>query len=443
MRHSLRLNAFQVLATGLALVILTGGVLLSLPIASKGEPIPFLNAVFTSGSASCVTGLVLYDTYSQFTVFGQVVIMLLIQIGGLGFMMVASLVSILIGRRIGLYERSLLMQSVGALKIGGVVRLTKHTLVATAIFEGAGTLLLATWFCPKFGFGQGLWMALFHAVSAFCNAGFDIMGIVKPGTSFMTAADVPVVNLTIMMLIIVGGLGFFLWDDLFRHRLHFREYRLHTKLVLTGTAILLVGGTLGFYFLERGHAFAGVSQGQKWLMAAFQSVTPRTAGFNTVDLKALSPGGTFLTILLMFVGAGSGSTGGGIKVNTIAVVVLCILAYAKRKDSISVFHRRVDDETTREAFSAVGLYLAGCLVGCMILCAQGFLMEDSIFEVFSAMGTVGLTRGITPHLPVLSKLTIILLMYFGRLGSLSVAMAVTGSRQNPRVHNVSEKVLIG
>ena len=198
MKHTFRLNAFQTLTVGLALLIFVGGVLLSLPIASKQESVPFLNALFTSASASCVTGLAVADTYSQYTFFGQLVILLLIQIGGLGFMMVSILVSFLLRRRIGLYERSILMESVGALKIGGVVRLTKHALIGTAVLESVGTLLLSTWFCPRFGFWQGLWMGLFHAVSAFCNAGFDLMGIVSPGTSFITAAGVPLVNITIM-----------------------------------------------------------------------------------------------------------------------------------------------------------------------------------------------------------------------------------------------------
>lgn len=443
MKRPFRLNAFQSLALGLALVILTGGILLSLPIASKGAPVPFLNALFTSTSASCVTGLVLYDTYSRFTLFGQVVIALLIQVGGLGFMMIASLVSLLLGRRIGLHERSILMESVGGLQIGGIIRLTKRTLKVTAVIESCGALIMSFWFCPRFGFWQGVWMGIFHSVSAFCNAGFDIMGIRAPGSSFVTAAGVPVINLTIMLLIVTGGLGFYLWDDLSTHKLHFKQYRLHTKIVLSGTAIAIVSGTILFYLLERNHAFAAYPNGQKWLMAAFQSVTPRTAGFNTVNLRKLSEGSTLLTILLMFVGAGSGSTGGGIKINTFAAMLLGVLAYARQEDGVNIFHRRISKETVYKAYSAAGLYLTACLIGCMVLCFQGFHIEDAVFEVFSAMGTVGLTRGITPLLPVLSKLVIILLMFSGRLGSLSVALAMTGTRQRPHIHNVTEEILIG
>jgi trk system potassium uptake protein TrkH len=269
------------------------------------------------------------------------------------------------------------------------------------------------------------------------------MGIVAPGSSLTTIAGVPIVNITIMVLIITGGLGFFLWDDLFTHRFHVREYRLHTKIVLVTTSILLVSGTLAFYFIERHHAFSAFPEKQKWLMAAFQAVTPRTAGFNSVKLKSLSDSSTFLTIFLMFVGAASGSTGGGIKVNTFAVVVLSVIIYAMRGDSVNAFHRRLDDETIHKAFSASGLYLGSCLTGSFILCLQGFSMRDSLFEVFSAMGTVGLTRGITPLLPVLSKIVVIILMYFGRLGSLSVALAMSGQRERPHFHNISEEILIG
>ena len=443
MRHLFRLNVFQVLALGLALLILSGAVLLTIPIANKGGSISFLDAVFTATSASCVTGLVLFDTYRQFSLFGQAVILLLIQIGGLGIMMIASLVSILLGRHIGLYQRSLLMESVGSLKIGGVVRLTKRALIGTALFEGTGMLILSFWFCPRFGVGLGLWMALFHSVSAFCNAGFDLMGICRPGSSFMTAAGVPVVNLTLMCLIVVGGLGFFLWNDLLSNHFHLRRCRLHTKIVLSGTVILLVGGTLGFYFLERHCAFAGAPEPRKWLMSAFQAVTCRTAGFNTVAVDKLSSGGTLRTILLMFVGAGSGSTGGGIKVNTFAVLVLCILSYTLRSNSTNVFRRRLDGETARKAFFATGLYLTGVVIGTMVLCTQGADLVDASFEAFSAIGTVGLSRGITATLPAVSKVAVILLMFAGRLGSLSVAMAVGGTRRHLHTQNISEKVLIG
>lgn len=445
MKRAFRPSAFYVLTAGVALIILIGALLLSLPFATRDGSIPFLDAIFTSVSASCVTGLAVYDTYTKFTFFGQAVLLALIQLGGLGFMMVASLVSLMVGRRIGLYERSLLMESIGALNIGGVVRLTRRALLGTAFFEGCGALLLSLWFCPRFGFWQGLWMSVFHSVSAFCNAGFDLLGIRAPGTSLITAADAPLVNFVIIALILIGGLGFIVWDDLYTKRLNFRRYSLHTKIVLSVTLILTVGGTAAFFLLERNAAFAGLPVGQQLLMAAFQAVTPRTAGFCTVDLTSLSEGGILLTIILMFVGAGSGSTGGGVKMTTFAVLVLNIAAYVRRRPSVNVFDRRIDDATIHKAASSAGMFLAVGLAGCMVLCVQGVPLTAALFESVSAIGTAGLSLGITSSLPAISKVTVMLLMFAGRLGSLSVAMALT-RKATPRqqhIRNVTERIMIG
>ena len=443
-RRLLQLNAVQTLTLSFGGLIFMGAVLLALPWSSRsGEAVPFLNALFTATSASCVTGLAVYDTYTQFSGFGQAVILLLIQVGGLSFMMVSILVSFLLGKRIGLRQRSLLMDTVGALKIGGVVRLTRRALVGTALLEGVGTLLLATQFCPRFGLGQGLWMAVFHAVSAFCNAGFDILGIAAPGTSLLTVMDQPVVILTLSLLVVLGGLGFVLWDDLTTNGLHLRRYRLHTKIVLSATGLLLALGTAAFYIMEGDGAFAGMPVWQKLLLSFFQAVTPRTAGFAAVPLDSLSQGGTLLTMALMFVGAGSGSTGGGIKVNTFAVLVLCVAAYARRKEDVDVFHRRLDEETVRKALSTVCIYAMAMLVGCMVLCLQDVALEDAMFEAVSAIGTVGLSRGVTPLLRPASKLAMMILMFAGRVGSMSVAMAVTRDRPRAKLRNISEKILIG
>lgn len=444
MRRHFHPSAFQVLTMGFALLILLGAGLLSLPIAARGGPVPFMDALFTATSAACVTGLTLYDTYTRFTLFGQAVLLLLIQIGGLGLMTVASLISILLGRRIGLYQRSLLVESVGSLKLGGVVRLTRRALLGTAVIEGTGALLLALWFCPRFGMGQGLWMAVFHAVSAFCNAGFDLMGVRRPGSSMVTAAGEPLVCLTLMALIILGGLGFFLWDDVCTNRLRFRKYSLHTKLVLSATAIALTAGTVGFRLLEGNGVLSGAAEGEKWLMSAFQSVTLRTAGFSSIDQGALSPAGTLLSLTLMAIGAGSGSTGGGIKINTFAALLLGVVAYVRQSPGANVFRRRIDEDSTRRAFRSAGLYALVCLGGTMALCCQGAGLEDALFEAVSALSTVGLTRGLTPTLPAFSRVTVILLMFLGRLGSLSVMLLLTaGLRKRPTVRNVSEKILIG
>lgn len=440
-RRRIQLNAVQTLALSFAALILIGGLLLTLPVSSRdGRSLPFLDALFTAASASCVTGLVLYDTWTQFTVFGQLVILLLIQIGGLSFMTVSILVSTLLHRRIGLHRRAVLMDTIGALQVGGVVRLTRRALLVTAVCEGTGALALTAWFCPRYGLARGLWMSLFHAVSAFCNAGFDLLGT---GSSLTTAAGALLPNVVLMTLVVFGGLGFLVWDDLLTHGRHIRRWRLHSKIVLSFTATLFAGGAAAFYILERDHAFAGAPTGQKLLMAAFQSVTTRTAGFNTADQLALSQGGILLTMILMFIGAGSGSTGGGIKVNTFAALLLSAFAQARRKEDVNIFRRRLDEADVQKAYSNVMLYFLACLAGCMVLCAQGVSMDDALFEAISAIGTVGLTRGLTPSLPQFSKLAVLLLMFAGRVGSMSVAMAMTRDRPQAKLRSVPEKILIG
>lgn len=440
-RRHVQLNAVQTLALGFAALILLGGVLLALPVSSRdGRALPFLDALFTAASASCVTGLVLYDTCTQFTLFGQVVILLLIQVGGMGFMTVSILVAVLLHRRVSLRQRSILMDSVGALQMGGIVRLTRRAIRVTLTCEGAGAALLALWFCPRYGVGRGLWMSLFHAVSSFCNAGFDLLGT---GASLTTIAGEPLPNIVLMALVICGGLGFLVWDDLLTHGRHVRRWRLHSKIVVFSTALLFAGGAAAFYFLEKDHAFAGAGPGRRALMAAFQSVTCRTAGFNTAPLTALSQSGTLLTMVLMFIGAGSGSTGGGAKVNTVSVLLLSAFAQVRRKEDVNVFRRRLDTATIQKAYSSVCVFFLACLAGTMVMCLQGISLDGALFEAISAVGTVGLTRGVTPYLPELSKLTVLLMMFVGRVGSMSVAMAVTRDRPQPKLRNISEKILIG
>lgn len=434
------LNAVQYLAVSFACVILVGALLLMLPIASRnGQSIPFLDALFTAASASCVTGLVVYDTWTQFTFFGQAVILLMIQVGGLSFMTVTILVSMLLGQRISLHRRSVLMDTIGALQMGGVVRLTRRALTVTAVCEGVGALALMAWFCPRYGL-RGIWMSVFHAVSSFCNAGFDLLGT---GSSLTTAACEPYLNIVLMLLIIAGGMGFLVWDDVLTHGRNFRRWRLHSKLAFTSTLLLFLLGGVAFFIIEGENAFAGHTVGEKALMAAFQSVTPRTAGFNTVDLMALSESGTLLTIMLMFIGAGSGSTGGGIKVNTFSVIVLSALNRVRRKDDVELFGRRIEEKDIGKAYSTVTMYFLVCMAGCMVLCLQGITLDDALFESISAMGTVGLTRGVTPTLPALSKLMVTLMMFAGRVGSMSVAMAITRDRPAAKRRNVAEGILIG
>lgn len=437
----IRLKSIRILLIGFALIILVGGTLLWLPF-SNHDGISFSDAIFTATSAACVTGLVVYDTYSQFTFFGQAVILVLIQVGGLGFMMIGVLFFLFMGRRIGLRQRALLMESTGIWKVGGIVRITRRVLIMTGIIELSGALLLAIRFCPQMGFAQGMWHALFHSVSAFCNAGFDLMGLLEPGSSLIHFQGDLLVNITISLLIIVGGLGFFLWNDLFEKKLAFTEYQLHTKIVLTTTGILLAIGTLGFFLLEKNTAMTGMSVPERMLASFFQSVTPRTAGFNTVEVSRLSEGGTLLTMLLMLIGAGSGSTAGGIKVTTLAVLSLSVMSYSLGHEDLNIFGRRLEGEALKRACSNTTLYIGLLLAGGFVLSLQGFDLTDSMFEAISAIGTVGLSRGITPELPLLSKMVIAFLMYSGRIGSLSVAMAMVNPEHSP-IKNPAEKIIIG
>lgn len=442
---NIRLSITQVIAASFAVVILIGALLLSLPAASKsGVGIPFLNAVFTATSATCVTGLVVYDTFSQFTTFGQVVILLMIQIGGLGFMTIATLLAMAVGKRIGLRERNLLVESVNTLQLGGITQLLRRILMGTVIFEGLGTVLLALRFCPMLGFGRGLYYAVFHSISAFCNAGFDLMGFRVPYGSFTTMRGDLLVNLVIMGLIIIGGIGFIVWDDVYKHKWHFRRYMLHSKIVIAASLLLLVVPTILFFIVEANHTLAGLPLGEKWLASAFQAVSPRTAGFNTVELSDLSEAGGFLTIFLMIIGASPGSTGGGIKTTTFVVMLLAMISYIKRDADLNIFDRRLGESILRRAFCVAILYALFVGLGSFLLLAlQNLPLKDTLFEAVSAMSTVGLSTGITRSLSAASKVIIILLMYCGRVGSLTVVMAVAERRNPAKIKNLEEKITIG
>lgn len=446
MRLHIKPTAIQTLAVGFALIILLGALLLMLPAASRDRgSIPFVDALFTSASATCVTGLVVYDTYTQFTFFGQLVVLCLIQIGGLGFMTIAVLFSLVLGKRIGLRERSYLMEAVSSFQLGGIVRFVRRILIGTAAVECVGAALLALRFCPLFGLKTGLYYAVFHSISAFCNAGFDLMGRIRPYCSLEPFAADPLVNGVILALIVIGGIGFLVWDDLAEHRHHFSRYLLHTKIMLCGTAALILGAFAGFYWLEADGAFAGMTGGQRALAALFQAVTPRTAGFNTADLSRLTEPGSTLTLILMLIGAGTGSTGGGIKVTTMVVMLLSTLSYTRGREDINLFGRRIEDGLVRRAYCGAMLYLLLAFAGCFVLLHQqtGFSLMDAMFETFSAIGTVGLSKGGTRALTPVSRLTLIVLMYSGRVGSLSVAMALAEKRHAPRLRNTVGKIIVG
>jgi len=439
------LSAKQILAFGFALIIFVGAFLLMMPIANRNHgSIPFVNALFTAASATCVTGLVVYDTWTQFSLFGQVIILLLIQIGGLGFMTITIFFSIVLGKRIGLKERGYLMESISALQLGGIVRLVRNILIGTAIFEGIGALILSFRFYPVFGLAKGIWYGIFHSISAFCNAGFDLMGSIKPYASLTPFANDFIVNLTVISLIIIGGVGFIVWEDIKNNKWHFKQYNLHSKIMIVSTVVLLFSSTLLLFLLENNASLAGLSSGRKILAAFFQAVTPRTAGFNTVNFAAYSEGGTLFTMFLMVIGAGPGSTGGGIKITTFIVMLLAVYTSIQQREDVDVFHRRLEPEVIKHAFVSTTSYLLLMFSGCLIIAAlQDLPLKNVMFETASAIGTVGLSTGITRELLPLSRLVIILLMYSGRLGSLTVFLAATDHHNIKPLRNPEDKIIVG
>ncbi len=443
---AIKLNSIQIIALGFAGIILLGSLLLCLPLSSRAQQaIPFVDALFTSTSATCVTGLVVYDTYTQFNLFGQLVVLCLIQVGGLGFMTVASLFLMMTRRKIGLAERGMLIESVSAFQIGGIVRLVKRVMICAALFEGIGAVLLSIRFCPQMGVVTGIYNAIFHSVSAFCNAGFDLMGRFAPYTSLTPYQSDVLVNLAIMSLIVIGGLGFVVWDDIWEHKLHGARYRLHTKIVLIATLVLIVGGAVAFYALEKDNTLAGLSPTGQVMASLFQSVTPRTAGFNTVDTGALTEGGTSLTMLLMMIGASPGSTGGGIKTTTVMAILLATISYIRNSDDINIFHRRLDTDALRRAYGSATIYIVLVITGVFLMIAtQGLHVKDAAFEAISAISTVGLSTGITRDLSAVSRIILILLMYCGRVGSLTLAMAIVARmKRKTNLQNPEEKIIIG
>ncbi len=443
-KGKLRLSPARLIALGFFVVILAGALLLTLPFASEDGSSNFLDALFTSTSATCVTGLVVRDTFTGWTTFGQIVILLLIQLGGLGFMTVITLISFAIGKRVGLYDRKVLMQSAGNFSLSGIGELIRRIVPFAFVFEFAGAVLLAIRFVPDFGWGQGIYFSVFHSISAFCNAGFDLMGGRAPFSSLTAYVDDPFVSLTICVLIVVGGLGFLVWHDLARNKFRWRKYQLHTKLVLTTTVALILGGWLLFFVFERDASMAGMTVPQRLLASLFQSVTPRTAGFNTVDMAALSESGNLLTDIFMLIGGSPGSTAGGIKTTTVAVLVLSAISSACGRTRVNAFRYNIDRDTIRQACSILTIYLTMALVAILAICAvEPITLKQAVFEVCSAIGTVGLSMGVTPTLAIASRVIIILLMYAGRIGGLTFVLLFSERRTEPPVDRPNGKILLG
>ncbi len=444
MKH--RLSRVQTIALGFFLIIALGTILLMLPVSSRsGESAGFFHALFTSTSSTCVTGLVVADTYCSWTLFGQAVILALIQVGGLGFITISVFLAIFLKRKIGLKERNLIQESVNTLQLAGTVRLVHKIVIYTAWIEGIGALLLMVRFIPRFGWAKGIWYGIFHSISAFCNAGFDLMGQFGPYSSLVTYYDDVLVNLVVMALIILGGIGFIVWDDISTHTWHVRKYLLHTKIVLAMTFALILGGSLCFYLLERGNLLAGMDAKGQVLCSLFGAVTPRTAGFNTTDTAMYTEGTRLLTIILMFIGGSPGSTAGGIKTTTMMAILLYIWSNLRNKNGLNIFGRRLDEDSIKKASTVffINLLLAAACGLAMCGLEPGLGMSDISMEVFSAIGTVGISTGITRDLSLASQCLLVFLMYCGRIGSMSFALSFTEKKRTPPVQLPTEKITIG
>lgn len=414
-------TTFQIIIAGFVTIILIGTLLLMLPVSSQnGAATSFHDALFTSTSAVCVTGLVVQDTASYWSLFGQIVILLLIQIGGMGVVTVAIAIALISKRKISLIHRSTMQEAIGAPKIGGIVKFTGFLIKGTLLIELMGALIMLPVFFRDFGL-KGIWLALFHSVSAFCNAGFDLLGSTEsPFVSLTVYRESLLLNITIPLLIIIGGIGFFTWEDIRKNRWHFKRYCMQSKVILVTTLILILIPFLLFYSFE-------YTQGPlktRILNSLFQAVTPRTAGFNTADLTALSGSGKCIMIILMLIGGSPGSTAGGMKTTTIAVLFANSIAVFKRKNDSHFFGRRTGEEAARNASTILMMYLTLFLSGGLILSMLEKLpLETCLFETASAIGTVGLTLGITPDLGIMSRGMLILLMFFGRVGGLTLIYA--------------------
>lgn len=447
MQRRFKMTPTRLLVLGYLAMILIGTVLLLLPVATKGEgSASFIDAFFASVSASCVTGLVTHDTYMYWSLFGQIVLLVLIQTGGIGFMTVVFAFWKLVGKRIGLKGRTVMQESVNAPTISGMVKLTGTILLGMVIFESIGAFILCFRFVPDFGWGRGIYFSVFTSISAFCNAGFDLMGAAGTEFASLTAySGDPIICITVPLLIIIGGLGFFVWQDMRENRFHVRKYSLHTKLVLVTTCSLIIVAWLMVFIAE-----GDLPVGERVLSAFFTAVSPRTAGFNVLPLGGEGSVKTvtiFVTIVLMLIGGSSGSTAGGIKTNTFAVLMLSVVSCLTGKRSIECFGRRLDEDNVKTAMQFVTLYLLALVLGVIFICffeirSEEFGLTEIIFESASAIGTVGLTLGITPQLTIASQVVLAILMYLGRVGCMTFMMSFRAPSA-PTASLPMEKVRIG
>ena len=436
-----RLSSFKIIILGFAGVILLGALLLMLPISTTGGNVtPFNETLFTSTSAVCVTGLVVRDTGSYWSTFGQTVILALIQIGGLGVVTVAASFALLSGRKISLMQRSTMQDAISAPKVGGIVRLTRFILRGTFLIELLGALAMLPVFCRDYGW-RGIWMAVFHSVSAFCNAGFDILGTGNNLYPSLTSyADSPIINITIMLLIVTGGIGFLTWDDICENKLHFHHYRMQSKVILVTTAFLLVLPAIFFFFVD----FSSLPIGKRVLASFFQSVTPRTAGFNTVTLSDMTGASQAVMIFLMMIGGSPGSTAGGMKTTTLAVLIANAAATFRQNESVQFFGRRIECGVVKTAATVVTMYLALFFGGAIFISVyENLPLSSCLYETASAVGTVGLTLGITPQLHIPSQMVLIMLMYLGRVGGLTLIYAALSGKRAETAKLPLDQIAVG
>ena len=436
-----RFTSFQIIILGFAAVIIIGALLLMLPVSSKAGIItPFNEALFTSASAVCVTGLVVQDTATYWSWFGQGIILVLIQIGGLGVITIAVSFALLSGRKISLMQRSVMQEAISAPKVGGIVRLTGFVLKGTFLIEFVAALIMMPVFVKDFG-AKGIWMAIFHSISAFCNAGFDLMGTENVKYASLTSyVSHPLINITIMLLIIIGGIGFLTWEDILKNKYRIQSYRMQTKVILTTSLILILCPAVFFFFRD----FADMPMQERVLSSLFQAVTPRTAGFNTADLTMMTEAGLGIVIALMLVGGSPGSTAGGMKTTTLAVLIANTLASFRRKEDAQMFGRRLEDSAVKNAATIFMMYIVFFFGGAIVISAvESLPFSTCLFETASAIGTVGLTLGITPGLGVVSQIILMILMFLGRVGGLTLIYAALSGSGKKISKLPQEKITVG
>lgn len=439
------LSHIQIIALGYFLITLAGTFLLMLPFATRsGVSAPFGTAIFTSVSASCVTGLVLENTVTYWSLFGQIVILALIQLGGLGYMTIATVFYRLIIRKHGLREKVIMAESINTTRMNNFSSLIKKIFLGSIIIEFTGAVLLSIRFVSLFGWAKGIYYGVFHSISAFCNAGFDLLGSPTPFNSLVAFNNDPLVILVISALVIIGGLGFLVWDDISLKRFRFKKLNLHSKIVLTVSAVLLCLGTLLFFIFENNKLFSDMSFSSKLLNSFFSAVTPRTAGFNTVDIASFSEASKLLTIILMFIGGSSGSTAGGIKTTSLFIIFAFVASKVRGKDSISAFNKSIKDEFLHKALLVSTINMSLALTGTFIIAAlEPASLSNILIETFSAISTVGLSAGLTSSLSVVSQIVLMILMFCGRVGSVSFAAALFEKRNPAPITYPAESITVG